>query len=61
VGLQFHEPPTLHPESHEILEEGMTIAIEPAIYIKGLGGIRTEENVVVTKDGYTLLSTYPRR
>lgn len=61
VGLQFHEPPTLHPASTEILEEGMTIAVEPAIYIKEWGGMRTEENVVVTKDGYILLSTYPRR
>lgn len=60
VGLQFHEPPTLHPQSKELLEEGMTFAVEPAIYIQGWGGVRIEENVVVTKDGYRSLCAYTR-
>ena len=60
VGLQFHEPPTLHPKSDEILEEGMTCAVEPAVYIPGWGGMRIEENVAVTKDSYDMLSPYPR-
>ena len=60
VGLQFHEPPTLHPASQEILQPGMTIAIEPAVYVKGWGGMRIEENVAITADGYDLLSTYSR-
>jgi len=60
VGLQFHEPPTLHPASDEILQPGMTIAVEPAVYVEGWGGMRIEENVAITEDGYDLLSTYPR-
>jgi Xaa-Pro aminopeptidase len=60
VGLQFHEPPTLHPQSTEIVEEGMVFAIEPAIYIQGWAGIRIEENVAATKDGYENLCLYPR-
>ena len=60
VGLQFHEPPTLHPASDEVLEVGMTFAIEPAIYIQGWGGVRIEENVAVTEDGCETLSLYPR-
>ncbi len=60
VGLQFHEPPTLHPESDEILQPGMTVAVEPAVYIEGWGGMRIEENIAITEDGYDLLSTYSR-
>lgn len=57
VGFQFHDPkPTLLPVSEDILEEGMTFAVEPALYVPGVGGLRLEENVVVTKDGYELLS-----
>ncbi len=57
IGFQFHDPkPTLLPVSEDILEEGMTFAVEPALYIPGIGGLRHEENVVVTKDGCELLS-----
>jgi len=52
IGLQFHDPaPTLHPASEDVLEVGMVMAIEPAVYLPGWGGVRIEENVVVTKDG----------
>lgn len=60
VGLQLHEPPSLHPLSTVLLEEGMTLAVEPAIYIQGWGGVRLEETIVVTKDSYESLSTYTR-
>jgi Xaa-Pro aminopeptidase len=60
VGLQLHEPPSLHPQSRELLQEGMTLAVEPAIYIQDWGGLRIEETVVVTHDGYESLSTYTR-
>ncbi len=61
VGLQFHEPPTLHPASQDILEEGMVFAIEPAIYIPGFGGVRLEDNLVVTKNGCQDLCPFPQR
>ncbi len=61
VGLQFHEPPTLHPASNDVLEEGMVFAIEPAIYIPGFGGVRLEENLAVTKTGCDSLCPFPQR
>ena len=61
VGLQFHEPPTLHPASTDVLEEGMVFAIEPAIYIPGFGGVRLEENLAVTNNGCESLCPFPQR
>lgn len=60
IGLAVHEYPTLNPTSNDILEEYNVITIEPGIYIPGFGGIRIEEDVLVTKNGYQLLSRFPR-
>ena len=61
VGLQFHETPTLHPASTDVLEEGMVFAIEPAIYIPGFGGVRLEDNLAVTRNGCENLCPFPQR
>jgi Xaa-Pro aminopeptidase len=50
LGLEIHERPTVSFADNTILEEGMVITIEPAIYIEGLGGVRIEDVVVVRKD-----------
>ncbi|MBD3253520.1 MAG: M24 family metallopeptidase [Candidatus Lokiarchaeota archaeon] len=52
VGIDIHEKPYLSPISEDILEENMTVTIEPGLYIQGLGGARTEDQVVITEDGY---------
>lgn len=51
VGLHVHENPRLSPSEEDLILAGMTETIEPGIYIKGFGGVRIEDLVVVTKDG----------
>lgn len=60
IGLETHEAPRVRANSEDVLEAGMVITIEPGVYIPGWGGVRIEDDVLVTRDGYTLLSTLPR-
>src|SRR5207249_1066930 len=48
LGLEAHEDPSLDPGSETVLEPGMVFTIEPGIYIPGFGGVRIEDDVVVT-------------
>lgn len=60
IGLEVHESPRIRANSEDILESGMVITIEPAVYIPGWGGLRIEDDVLVTHNACTLLSTLPR-
>lgn len=60
LGLEAHEEPYLHAESEIILEEGMTFTIEPGIYLPGRGGVRIEDDVVVTAEDVNSLTTLSR-
>lgn len=51
VGLEIHEPPYARKDSKDTLLSGMTITIEPGIYVEGKCGVRIEDCCVVTDDG----------
>ena len=59
IGLSIHEPPFLVPRAHEPLPERAVLTIEPGIYQAGVGGIRLEDDVVVTTGGPAILSDLP--
>ncbi|ANB58735.1 hypothetical protein GFC29_1670 [Anoxybacillus sp. B7M1] len=60
IGLEIHEGPTLSVRSDVRLEPGMVVTVEPGIYIAGLGGVRIEDDTVVTADGNNPLTRSPK-
>jgi Xaa-Pro dipeptidase len=59
MGVDVHEPPFLVPQSDAPLEEGMVLTIEPGLYQPGVGGIRLEDDVLVTSGEPELLCRLP--
>ncbi len=60
IGLAVHDGWYYGPKIDDPLEEGMVFTVEPGIYLPGKGGVRIEDDVVVTKAGFEFLSTTPR-
>jgi len=60
LGMDIHEGPRIRAESNVLLEPGMVITVEPGIYLPDWGGIRIEDDVLVTPDGCEVLSHVPK-
>ena len=60
VGLDIHEFPAVSSRSDTMLQTGHVITVEPGVYLAGIGGVRVEDTVVVTNDGYRALTKSPK-
>jgi Xaa-Pro dipeptidase len=60
IGMEAHEAPYISSDYHHPLEVGNTFTIEPGIYLPRRGGIRIEDNVLITEEGAETLSTLSR-
>ncbi len=56
VGLEIHESPMFSPKCDALLEPGMILTVEPGIYLEDWGGVRLEDDILVTKNGCEVLT-----
>ncbi len=59
-GIEIHEGKRLRPGQKWKLKEGMVFTVEPGIYLDGKFGVRIEDDVLVKKDGYEILTSFPK-
>jgi len=60
LGMEAHEAPYMFGTNAQILEPGMVYTVEPGIYLPGRGGVRIEDNIVVSTNGCETLSSFSR-
>lgn len=60
VGLNVHDHPALSPSLDFFLKENMVVTVEPGVYIPKKGGVRIEDDVIVTKNGCEVITSAPK-
>jgi Xaa-Pro aminopeptidase len=60
LGLEVHEAPRIAKGQQSRLRPNMVITIEPGVYVEGFGGIRVEDDLVITRSGNEFLTDAPR-
>ena len=60
LGMEIHESPRIRKQSETLLQPGMIVTVEPGIYLPDWGGIRIEDDVLVTADGCEILTHLPK-
>ncbi len=60
IGMDIHEAPRLRSGGETILQAGMVLTVEPGIYLPDWGGIRIEDDVLVTPEGFEVLTHVPK-
>ena len=60
IGLDVHEAPVLSKSGETRLKAGMVVTVEPGIYLPGAGGVRIEDDILVTGGGRERISSLPR-
>lgn len=60
LGMDTHEYPSLHGLNTDVIENGNVFTVEPGIYVPNLGGVRIEDDVLVTAEGPQTLTSFPK-
>ncbi len=60
IGLLVHDSPGINTRSQEVLKPGMVITIEPGVYLPGWGGVRIEDDILITRNGCKVLTNIDR-
>ncbi len=60
LGLDIHEPPSIMDGNHERLAPGTVFTVEPGLYLEGWGGVRIEDDVVITQSSHESLTLFSR-
>ncbi len=61
IGIDVHDGPGFSNTSDVVLEPGMVLTVEPGIYIEGWGGVRIEDDVIITETGAEVITTSPKQ